>query len=113
MPGLVTILCHSECLGAWASFWAPCRGSWPFPSEVRMDLRKGFHGSHPFLYDCELVSRNDICGWRWHVHWRECMDAALEHLAWLLYPKFAHYTFTLAAFRIVKGRLRGGGMTLE
>eukprot|EP00971_Amphidinium_carterae_P082872 1639538-Amphidinium_carterae.1 len=42
------------------------------------------------------------------------MEATLEHLVWLLYPKFAHYTFTVAAFRIVKGRLRGNGngMTL-
>eukprot|EP00971_Amphidinium_carterae_P125515 2486375-Amphidinium_carterae.1 len=35
-------------------------------------------------------------------------------MVWLLYPKFAHYTFTLAAFRIVKGRFAGNGnaMTL-
>eukprot|EP00971_Amphidinium_carterae_P216840 4304339-Amphidinium_carterae.1 len=40
---------------------------------------------------------------------------ALEHLVWLLYPKFAHYTFTIASFRIVKGRLAGtgNGMTLN
>eukprot|EP00971_Amphidinium_carterae_P067804 1342730-Amphidinium_carterae.1 len=37
------------------------------------------------------------------------MEATLEHLVWLLYPKFAHYTFTIAAFRIVKGRLAGNG----
>eukprot|EP00971_Amphidinium_carterae_P326439 6457223-Amphidinium_carterae.1 len=42
------------------------------------------------------------------------MESTLEHLAWLLYPKFAHYTFTLAAFRIAKGRQagNGNGMTL-
>eukprot|EP00971_Amphidinium_carterae_P147665 2926723-Amphidinium_carterae.1 len=43
------------------------------------------------------------------------MEATLEHLVWLLYPKFAHYTFTLAAFRIVKGSLtgNGNGMTVK
>eukprot|EP00971_Amphidinium_carterae_P160152 3174765-Amphidinium_carterae.1 len=40
------------------------------------------------------------------------MEATLDHLAWLLYAKFAHYTFTIASFRIVKGRLIGNGMTL-
>eukprot|EP00971_Amphidinium_carterae_P342785 6482211-Amphidinium_carterae.2 len=42
------------------------------------------------------------------------MEATLEHLVWLLYPKFAHYAFTTAAFRIVKGRFagNGNGMTL-
>eukprot|EP00971_Amphidinium_carterae_P248042 4925008-Amphidinium_carterae.1 len=44
---------------------------------------------------------------------RDCVEATLEHLVWLLYPKFTHYTFTIAAFRIVKGRLRGSGMTLQ
>eukprot|EP00971_Amphidinium_carterae_P334401 6469675-Amphidinium_carterae.1 len=61
---------------------------------------------------CDLVSRREVCGWRWHMNRRECMDATLEHLAWLLYPKFAHCTFTIAAFRIMKARLRGNGMTL-
>eukprot|EP00971_Amphidinium_carterae_P206050 4089312-Amphidinium_carterae.1 len=41
------------------------------------------------------------------------MEATLEHLVWLLYPKFAHYTFTIPAYRIVKGMLRGNGMTLQ
>eukprot|EP00971_Amphidinium_carterae_P085170 1684926-Amphidinium_carterae.1 len=41
------------------------------------------------------------------------MDATIEHLVWLLYPKFAHYTSTIAAFRIVKRRFGGGSMTLE
>eukprot|EP00971_Amphidinium_carterae_P175362 3476161-Amphidinium_carterae.1 len=41
------------------------------------------------------------------------MEATLEHLVWLLYPKIAHYTFTIAAIRIMKRRLRGKGMTLE
>eukprot|EP00971_Amphidinium_carterae_P313894 6238714-Amphidinium_carterae.1 len=40
------------------------------------------------------------------------MEATLEHLVWLLYPKFAHYAFTIAAYRIVRGRLRGNSMSL-
>eukprot|EP00971_Amphidinium_carterae_P275617 5468928-Amphidinium_carterae.1 len=58
---------------------------------------------------CNIVSRTDVCGWRWHLNGRECMEATLEHLTWLLYPKFAHYTFTIAAYRVVKGRLSGNG----
>eukprot|EP00971_Amphidinium_carterae_P025528 503705-Amphidinium_carterae.1 len=23
--GCVTVVCHAECLGAWTSFWRPCR----------------------------------------------------------------------------------------
>eukprot|EP00971_Amphidinium_carterae_P123388 2443509-Amphidinium_carterae.1 len=38
---------------------------------------------------------------------RECGEATLEHLMWLLYPKFAHLAFTTPAFRIVKGRSAG------
>eukprot|EP00971_Amphidinium_carterae_P047328 932621-Amphidinium_carterae.1 len=66
------------------------------------------------MQDCDLVSRRDVCGWRWHMDWRDCMEATLERLVWLLYPKFAHYTFTIAALRIVKGMFRGNGngMTL-
>eukprot|EP00971_Amphidinium_carterae_P239263 4749808-Amphidinium_carterae.1 len=42
-----------------------------------------------------------------------CVEATIEHLAWLLYSKFAHYTFTIAAFRIMKRRTTGNGMTLQ
>eukprot|EP00971_Amphidinium_carterae_P328186 6459927-Amphidinium_carterae.1 len=52
-------------------------------------------------------------GWRWRVNGRDCAEAVIEHLVWLLYRKFAHYTFTIAAFRIVKQRLRGIGMKLQ
>eukprot|EP00971_Amphidinium_carterae_P132449 2623270-Amphidinium_carterae.1 len=106
MPGLVTILCHAECLGAWASFWTPCMGMWQnaFHFIHAMDA-----GDRVVLEYWNLVSRSDVCSWRWHMKSRECMEATLEHLVWLLYPKFAHYTFTIAAFRILKGRLRGNG----
>eukprot|EP00971_Amphidinium_carterae_P017765 350134-Amphidinium_carterae.1 len=112
MPGLATILCHAECLGAWALFWAPCTGMWPSESKFRAVYKSPTCGFDVTI-DCDLVSRSDVCGWRRQVNGRECMEAALEHLVWLLYPKFAHYAFTIAAFRIVKGRLRGKGMTLE
>eukprot|EP00971_Amphidinium_carterae_P052401 1031463-Amphidinium_carterae.1 len=110
MPGLVTILCHAECLGAWVSFWAPCTGSWPFASKFTAAA-----DWDEFAIACDLLSRSDVCRWRWHMNRRGCMDATLEHLVWLLYPKFAHYTFTIAAFRIVKGRSRhnGNAMRLE
>eukprot|EP00971_Amphidinium_carterae_P269794 5352306-Amphidinium_carterae.1 len=79
MQGLVTILCHAECLGAWASFWAPCREKWPFASKFRAAF-KGHTGGRTEAIYCDLVSRSDVCGWRWHMNMRECMDATLEHL---------------------------------
>eukprot|EP00971_Amphidinium_carterae_P276215 5481370-Amphidinium_carterae.1 len=107
MPGLVTILCHAECLGAWASFWAPCRGKLPFDPVFKAAFEA--LANKRVRMSCDLVSRRDVCGLRWHMNGRECMEAGVEHLVWLLYPKFVHYTFTIAAFRIVKGRLRGNG----
>eukprot|EP00971_Amphidinium_carterae_P324364 6445948-Amphidinium_carterae.1 len=115
MPGLVTILCHAECLGAWAFFWAPCRADrragWTHENYKSGYIlpAAGVHNE----FDHYPVSRSDVCGWRWHVNVRGCMEATLEHLAWLLYPKFAHYTFTITAFRIIRRRLRGKGMTLK
>eukprot|EP00971_Amphidinium_carterae_P308528 6130999-Amphidinium_carterae.1 len=81
MPGLVTILCHAACLGAWASFWAPCRGMWPFVSKFRVAFRsfKRRTGADTEIAS-DLVSRSDICGWRWHMNRRECTEATLEHL---------------------------------
>eukprot|EP00971_Amphidinium_carterae_P048215 949668-Amphidinium_carterae.1 len=100
MPGLVTIICHAECLGAWASFWAPCRGLWPFAFKFNAAFK---WRRNNFQLPCDLVSRSDVCGWRWHsMNGRGCMEATFEHLVWLLYPKFAHYTFTIAAFRVMK-----------
>eukprot|EP00971_Amphidinium_carterae_P035452 697990-Amphidinium_carterae.1 len=111
MPGLVTILCHAECLGAWASFWTPCRGSRPFASLFRAYFKAPI-GESSAEIGCDLVSRNDVCSWRWNMNGRERTEATPEHPVWLLYPKFAHYTFSIAAFRVVKGRLRGNSMTL-
>eukprot|EP00971_Amphidinium_carterae_P276872 5494796-Amphidinium_carterae.1 len=78
MPGLVTMLCHAECLGGWASFWAPCRGKWPFTSKFEAVFKSPTAGSATI--HCDLVSRRDVCGWRWHMNGRECMEATLEHL---------------------------------
>eukprot|EP00971_Amphidinium_carterae_P257070 5103454-Amphidinium_carterae.2 len=116
MPGLVTIFCHAECLGAWTYFWEPCRGMWPFAYGFRFAVKMppGRTGTQAYgQVFCDLVSRSDICGWRWHMNVKGCVEATIEHLAWLLYSKFVHYTFTIAAFRIMKGRLTGSGMTLQ
>eukprot|EP00971_Amphidinium_carterae_P336700 6473204-Amphidinium_carterae.1 len=91
MPGLVTILCDVECLGAWSSFWAPCRGTWPFASKLVVTvsfqtLEVGFRDELEELLECDLLSRSDVCRWRWPLNGRECMEATLEHLVWLLYP---------------------------
>eukprot|EP00971_Amphidinium_carterae_P061089 1208836-Amphidinium_carterae.1 len=90
------------------------RGVWPFASKFSAAFNLPTGGSSEAIH-CALVSRSDVCGWRLQRNGRECMEATLEHLVWLLYPKFAHYTFTIAAFRIMKGRLggNGNGMKLE
>eukprot|EP00971_Amphidinium_carterae_P123894 2454056-Amphidinium_carterae.1 len=112
MPGLVTILCHAECFGAWTSFWAPCRGTLPFSSKVMTEIPHG--DMHELLnYQFDTVSRRDICSWRWQVNHKDCMDATIENLGWLLYFKFAHSTFTIAALRVAKARFVGNGMSLE
>eukprot|EP00971_Amphidinium_carterae_P281367 5586143-Amphidinium_carterae.1 len=68
MPGLVTILCHAACLGAWASFWAPCIGMWPFVSKFKVVAKAAirrtgakaasYSGDEAAMY-CDLVSRSD------------------------------------------------------
>eukprot|EP00971_Amphidinium_carterae_P088141 1743397-Amphidinium_carterae.1 len=84
MPGLVTILCHAECLGAWTAFWAPCRGTWPFSSQfialVGDEEDDNTQGPYESRLVCDIVSRTDVCGWRWHMKGKECMEATLEHL---------------------------------
>eukprot|EP00971_Amphidinium_carterae_P309624 6153307-Amphidinium_carterae.1 len=119
MSGLVTILCHAECLGAWTFFWAPCTGSWQFaPAKFEAALKTSRQDSvirKDYRIDnihCHLVSRSEICTWRWHNNGRDCMEAVIEHIMYLLSPKFAHYTFTTTAWRIVKMRLGGKGMAL-
>eukprot|EP00971_Amphidinium_carterae_P189925 3770254-Amphidinium_carterae.1 len=113
VPGVVTILYHAECLGAWTSFWAPCLGTLPFANKVAVDVPRNNYWEDDFLYYFDTVSRTDICSWRRHVNQKDCTEAAIEHVGGLLYSKFAHYTFTIAAIRVVKGRLAGKGMRLE
>eukprot|EP00971_Amphidinium_carterae_P170568 3379858-Amphidinium_carterae.1 len=115
MPGIVTILYHAECLGAWTSFWGPCRGTLtsPLASKVMVRLQRRSVWDDEFRYYFDPVSRRDVCSWRWHASQRNCMEAVIEHLGWLLYSKFAHKTFTIAAFRVLRRRVFGTGMSLE
>eukprot|EP00971_Amphidinium_carterae_P149606 2966209-Amphidinium_carterae.1 len=83
MPGLVTMLCHAECFGAWAFFWTPCRGMWQYTFQFRAPVDIGLEVTS---ISSNLLSRSDVCGWRWHMKRTECMEATLEHLVWLLYP---------------------------
>eukprot|EP00971_Amphidinium_carterae_P065577 1299301-Amphidinium_carterae.1 len=101
---------HSSVSGN--SRWAPCKGMWPVATEFRATFK--LPDGNGTSIGCDPVSRSDVCGWRWRINERECMDATLEHLAFLLYPKFVHYAFTIAAVQTVRGRLRGdgNGMTL-
>eukprot|EP00971_Amphidinium_carterae_P006996 138581-Amphidinium_carterae.1 len=41
------------------------------------------------------------------------MEAAVEHLMWLLYNKFVNYCFTWTTYRIVAAQLAEKRMTLE
>eukprot|EP00971_Amphidinium_carterae_P200101 3971321-Amphidinium_carterae.1 len=81
--------------------------------ERSMVLGKDHEASMPNVVESDLVSRRDACGWQWQMNPRNCVEEAIEQLVRLLYPKFAHNIFTMAAFRILKVRLGGSGMTLE
>eukprot|EP00971_Amphidinium_carterae_P088860 1758540-Amphidinium_carterae.1 len=35
----------------------------------------------------------------------KCLEAAIERLTWLLYPKFVHYCFTVTTYRIIAAKL--------
>eukprot|EP00971_Amphidinium_carterae_P216884 4305274-Amphidinium_carterae.1 len=109
MQGLVTILCHVECLGAWVSFWAPCRGTWQSAAEgSASDQDAGFQLGYQYR-----GGGSELCSWRWDLNARDCMDAVVEQLMWLLQPKFA-YKIAMAAGQIGK-KVKGGkkGFTLE
>eukprot|EP00971_Amphidinium_carterae_P265833 5273239-Amphidinium_carterae.1 len=83
MPGLVTILCHAECLGAWTSFWAPCRG---LASKLRAKFTARVKATSTNVLGTtgvDLVSRSDICSYRWNMDRRECTEAVMDRLAWL------------------------------
>eukprot|EP00971_Amphidinium_carterae_P053487 1053819-Amphidinium_carterae.1 len=57
------------------------RGRWPLPKLI--GARAETHPSVQILettLPCELVSRSDVCGWRWEMNRKDCMEATLEHL---------------------------------
>eukprot|EP00971_Amphidinium_carterae_P138200 2738446-Amphidinium_carterae.1 len=66
MPGLVTILCHAKCLGAWTSFWAPCRSAFPIASKFTLKVEDYVGDPAAFSYHFDPVTKSDICSWRWH-----------------------------------------------
>eukprot|EP00971_Amphidinium_carterae_P055103 1085830-Amphidinium_carterae.1 len=60
-----------------------------------------------------LLSRTDMCSLRHHMEWRACVEAVVEHMTWLLYPKLSHYAFTLPACYMLKNQLGGRGLKLS
>eukprot|EP00971_Amphidinium_carterae_P221969 4406638-Amphidinium_carterae.1 len=42
------------------------RGMWPFASKFRAAFKSATYGSD-LAVGCDLVSRSDVCGWRWHI----------------------------------------------
>eukprot|EP00971_Amphidinium_carterae_P125246 2481713-Amphidinium_carterae.1 len=112
--GLVTILCHVECLGAWTSLWEPCRKWWPFAATFNASYlgENSELEGRGTIFDVELVSRREICSWRWQMDGKACIEAVTEHLVWILCPKLVHYIFTMPTFRVVRVRMGGKGMTL-
>eukprot|EP00971_Amphidinium_carterae_P287563 5708191-Amphidinium_carterae.1 len=76
LPGLVTSLCHANCLGAWTYFWAPCRVSHSFGAAFgAMQKSTSFEESDDDddyfgiairirqmgAINVDLVSRTDMC----------------------------------------------------
>eukprot|EP00971_Amphidinium_carterae_P209726 4160228-Amphidinium_carterae.1 len=55
------------------------RGKWPFESKFRAAFKSPTDESNIEIA-CDLVSRSDVCGWRWHMNGKECMEATLEQL---------------------------------
>eukprot|EP00971_Amphidinium_carterae_P036672 720763-Amphidinium_carterae.1 len=106
LPFLVTTLLHAKCLGVWVRLWEPCG-----PEDIRLRMFLQFSSR---LFDGHLTvqSKSTVCGAR-SIKVKECLDATVERLAWLLYPKFVHFVFTMAAVRVVKKQLGGRGMTLK
>eukprot|EP00971_Amphidinium_carterae_P160277 3177421-Amphidinium_carterae.1 len=110
-------MCHAECLGAWTSFWAPCRDPASFlgamfTATFKATARLGFEVKSGD-FNIELESKSDMCGLRWHMDRGQCMEAVTERLVWLLYPKFVHYSFTVTSFRMLNAQLMAKHMTLR
>eukprot|EP00971_Amphidinium_carterae_P017536 345367-Amphidinium_carterae.1 len=89
------------------------RGMWPFSGTISSAVQATVGTDRYYELVSHPLFRSDICGWRWHMNLKKCVEATIEHLVWLLYSKFAHYTCTIAAFRILRRRFRGKGITLQ
>eukprot|EP00971_Amphidinium_carterae_P287562 5708190-Amphidinium_carterae.1 len=68
LPGLVTSLCHANCLGAWTYFWEPCRALHSFNATFEEDQKSTIKddifgdGVETFnAINVDLVSRTDMC----------------------------------------------------
>eukprot|EP00971_Amphidinium_carterae_P232405 4612023-Amphidinium_carterae.1 len=60
MSGLGTILCHAKCLGAWTSFWEPCREPGRFLGAVNKAHALTLLTT-PIDLRVDSVNRHDIC----------------------------------------------------
>eukprot|EP00971_Amphidinium_carterae_P002987 58550-Amphidinium_carterae.2 len=60
----------------------------------------------------KLASRADICGFRWQMDRRQCMEAVVERLVWLLYPNaLSQKTHDVAGCKsVVEQNLAGGNV---
>eukprot|EP00971_Amphidinium_carterae_P124565 2467642-Amphidinium_carterae.1 len=114
-PGLMMFLFEAECLGGWTSLWAPCRSeTWSSGTFTAPVMATEASGVKPLgTLDADLVSRSNLCSLRWHMDRRECMEAVTERLVWLLYPKFVHYSCTMAVLRTVRAQHSAKRMRLH
>eukprot|EP00971_Amphidinium_carterae_P318878 6338576-Amphidinium_carterae.1 len=54
------------------------RGTWPFVAPFLSAFRTS--RDYTVRNSCNLVSRSDVCGWRWRMNGRDCTEAVIEHL---------------------------------
>eukprot|EP00971_Amphidinium_carterae_P063157 1249822-Amphidinium_carterae.1 len=87
--------------------------TWPYRGAVVQKPRAGYRKELRLELPIQLLARGDICRLRWHMDKRDCVDALTERLAWLLWPKLAHHSLTIAACRMLRVRFSGKRMTLR
>eukprot|EP00971_Amphidinium_carterae_P053702 1057750-Amphidinium_carterae.1 len=108
LPGLVTVLCHAECLGVWVFFWHPCAHNsssmFPLQSTLSLSIQFAVEGRKTFL------SRSQVCGLLATGNWHGCTDALLDRSSMLLYGNLVHLAFTTPSVqfiaRLVSGKHR-------
>eukprot|EP00971_Amphidinium_carterae_P034212 673632-Amphidinium_carterae.1 len=103
LPGLVTVACHAECLGAWVYFWAPCRAATCDADAFRehvAQLSRSVDASGIALRR-KILSREDVCGLNRHMRKDQCADAVVERLVRLLFARFVHQTFSIPGSRVL------------